>query len=47
MQLPEIEALVKLAEGIELLATALPYEHAYPDAIYLRGLIDPGNDERC
>ena len=27
------------AKGIELLASASPYERAYPDAIYMRGLV--------
>ena len=44
MQLPEIEAAIALernesAKGIELLESALPYERAYPDAIYVRGLL--------
>jgi tetratricopeptide (TPR) repeat protein len=44
VQLPEIEATIALernesAKGIELLESALPYERAYPDAIYARGLL--------
>jgi DNA-binding winged helix-turn-helix (wHTH) protein/Flp pilus assembly protein TadD len=44
VQLPEIEAAIALernesAKGIELLESALPYERAYPDAIYVRGLL--------
>ena len=39
VQLPEIEAMIKPAKGIALLASASPYERAYPDAIYVRGLI--------
>ena len=44
VQLPEIEAALALdrnepAKGIELLESALPYERAYPDAIYVRGLL--------
>jgi hypothetical protein len=27
------------AKGIELMASASPYERAYPDAVYVRGLI--------
>jgi DNA-binding winged helix-turn-helix (wHTH) protein/tetratricopeptide (TPR) repeat protein len=43
VQLPEIQAAVALhrdqpAKSVELLASALPYERAYPDAIYVRGL---------
>ena len=43
VQLPEIEAAFALdrnepAKGIDLLESALPYERAYPDAIYVRGL---------
>jgi eukaryotic-like serine/threonine-protein kinase len=44
VHLPETEAIIALhrnepEKGIELLASALPYERAYPDAIYVRGLI--------
>jgi eukaryotic-like serine/threonine-protein kinase len=43
VQLPEVEAMVALrnepAKGVELMASALPYEGAYPDAIYVRGLV--------
>ncbi len=44
VQLPEIQAMIALhrnepAKGIELLAPASPYERAYPDAAYVRGLI--------
>ena len=44
VQLPEIEAAFALdrnepAKGIDLLESALPYERAYPDAIYVRGLL--------
>jgi eukaryotic-like serine/threonine-protein kinase len=43
IQLPEIQAMIALqrdepAKSLELLASALPYERAYPDAIYVRGL---------
>jgi DNA-binding winged helix-turn-helix (wHTH) protein/tetratricopeptide (TPR) repeat protein len=43
VQLPEIQAMVALNRGqparsIEMLASASPYERAYPDAIYVRGL---------
>jgi hypothetical protein len=43
VQLPEIEAMIALdrgdpAKGVELMASASPYERAYPDAIYVRGL---------
>jgi eukaryotic-like serine/threonine-protein kinase len=43
VQLPEIQALIELnhndpAKSIELMASASPYERAYPDAIYVRGL---------
>jgi DNA-binding winged helix-turn-helix (wHTH) protein/tetratricopeptide (TPR) repeat protein len=43
VQLPEIRAAIALhrdqpASGVELLASASPYERAYPDAIYVRGL---------
>jgi len=43
VQLPEIQAMIALdrdepAQSIELLASASPYERAYPDAIYVRGL---------
>ncbi|MFY9675835.1 MAG: winged helix-turn-helix domain-containing protein [Terriglobales bacterium] len=41
--LPEIQATIALhrdepAKSVELLASASPYERAYPDAIYVRGL---------
>ena len=44
VQLPEIEAVIALhgdesAKGIGLLASASPYERAYPDAVYIRGLV--------
>jgi DNA-binding winged helix-turn-helix (wHTH) protein/Flp pilus assembly protein TadD len=44
VQLPEIEAAVALqrdepAKGIELLESASPYERAYPDVAYVRGLL--------
>ena len=44
VQLPEIQAMIALhrdepAKGIELLASASPYERAYPDSVYVRGLI--------
>jgi eukaryotic-like serine/threonine-protein kinase len=43
VQLPEIEAIVALEhneppKGVALMASAAPYERAYPDAIYVRGL---------
>ncbi len=43
MQLPEIRAAIALhrgepAKSVELLASAAPYERAYLEAIYLRGL---------
>jgi eukaryotic-like serine/threonine-protein kinase len=43
VQLPEIQAMIALnrdqpAQSVELLASASPYERAYPDAIYVRGL---------
>jgi tetratricopeptide (TPR) repeat protein len=43
VQLPAIRAAVALsqdqpAESLKLLASALPYERAYPEIIYLRGL---------
>ena len=43
VQLPEIRAAIELQRGqpakaVELLASASPYERAYPEAIYLRGL---------
>jgi hypothetical protein len=39
----QIQAMIALhrdepAKGVELLASAAPYERAYPDAIYARGL---------
>jgi eukaryotic-like serine/threonine-protein kinase len=39
VQLPEIEAMIEPAKGIERLVSASPYERAYPDAIYVRGLV--------
>jgi eukaryotic-like serine/threonine-protein kinase len=43
VQLPEIRAAIALqldqpAKAVELLASASPYERAYPDAVYVRGL---------
>jgi tetratricopeptide (TPR) repeat protein len=43
VQLPEIRAVIELqrdqpAKAVELLASAAPYERAYPEAVYLRGL---------
>src|SRR5205085_5207117 len=43
VQLPEIRAAIELqrdrpANAVELLASASPYERAYPEAVYLRGL---------
>jgi DNA-binding winged helix-turn-helix (wHTH) protein/tetratricopeptide (TPR) repeat protein len=43
VQLPEIQAMIALhrdqpGRSVELLASASPYERAYPDAIYVRGL---------
>ena len=43
VQLPEIRAAILLqgdqpAKAVELLASASPYERAYPEAVYLRGL---------
>ena len=43
VQLPEIQAMIALhrdepAKSVELLASSSPYERAYPDAIYVRGL---------
>src|SRR5439155_8625525 len=43
VQLPETRAAIELqrgqpAEAVELLASASPYERAYPEAVYLRGL---------
>jgi tetratricopeptide (TPR) repeat protein/predicted Ser/Thr protein kinase len=43
VQLPAIRAAIALkrdqpARAVELLASASPYERAYPDAVYLRGL---------
>jgi hypothetical protein len=43
VQLPEIQAAIAFnsddpAKSVELLASASPYERAYPDAIYVRGL---------
>ncbi len=42
VQLPEIRAAIELqrdqpAKAMELLASASPYERAYPEAVYLRG----------
>jgi eukaryotic-like serine/threonine-protein kinase len=39
VELPEIEAMSEPSKGIELLASASPYERAYPDAVYVRGLV--------
>ncbi len=39
VQLPEIEAMIEPAKGIEVLASATPYERAYPDAPYIRGMV--------
>jgi len=39
VQLPEIEAMIERARGLELLESASPYERAYPDAVYVRGLV--------
>jgi hypothetical protein len=42
VQLPEIRAAIALkrdpAKSVDLLAPTAPYERAYPDAVYLRGL---------
>jgi eukaryotic-like serine/threonine-protein kinase len=43
VQSPEIQAMIALrrdepAKGVELMESAKPYERAYPDAIYVRGL---------
>jgi tetratricopeptide (TPR) repeat protein len=43
VQLPEIRAAIEIHRGqpgraVELLASASPYERAYPEAVYLRGL---------
>ncbi len=43
VELPEIRAAIALnrdqpARSLELLSSASPYERAYPDAVYLRGL---------
>jgi tetratricopeptide (TPR) repeat protein len=43
VQLPEIRAAIDLQRGqpakaVDLLASASPYERAYPEAVYLRGL---------
>jgi len=43
VQLPEIRAAIELkldhpAKAVELLTSASPYERAYPEAAYLRGL---------
>jgi hypothetical protein len=43
VQLPEIQAMIALrrnepSRSVELMASASPYERAYPDAIYVRGL---------
>ncbi|MDQ6701469.1 MAG: hypothetical protein M3Z36_14915, partial [Acidobacteriota bacterium] len=43
VQLPEIRAAIELQRGrpakaVDLLASASPYERAYPEAVYLRGL---------
>jgi DNA-binding winged helix-turn-helix (wHTH) protein/tetratricopeptide (TPR) repeat protein len=39
VQLPEIEAMIEPAKGVELLASASSYERAYPDVVYVRGLL--------
>jgi DNA-binding winged helix-turn-helix (wHTH) protein/tetratricopeptide (TPR) repeat protein len=44
VQLPEIKAMIALCrdepgKSIEVLASASPYERAYPDAVYVRGLV--------
>jgi DNA-binding winged helix-turn-helix (wHTH) protein/tetratricopeptide (TPR) repeat protein len=43
VQLPEIQAVIalhrnELAKSVELLASASPYERAYPDVTYVRGV---------
>ena len=43
VQLPEIRAAIELqrdqpAKAVELLASASPYQRAYLEAVYLRGL---------
>lgn len=43
VQLPTIRAAIELQRGqpgksVELLSSALPYERAFPDAVYFRGL---------
>ena len=43
VKLPEIRAAIELKadrpeKAVELLASATPYERAYPEAVYLRGL---------
>jgi eukaryotic-like serine/threonine-protein kinase len=43
VQLPEIRAAIEVQRGqparaVELLASASPYERAYPEAVYLRGM---------
>jgi eukaryotic-like serine/threonine-protein kinase len=43
VQLPEIRAAIEIQRGqpakaVELLASATPYERAYPEAVYLRGM---------
>ena len=43
IQLPEIEAEIALhgndaGRGVDLMTAAAPYERAYPDAVYVRGL---------
>jgi Tfp pilus assembly protein PilF len=43
VQLPEVRAAIQIQrdqpdQAVELLASATPYERAYPDAVYLRGL---------
>ncbi len=43
VQLPEIRAAIELHRGhpekaVDLLASAAPYERAYPEAVYLRGM---------
>lgn len=44
IQLPEIEAEIALhvndaGRGVDLMTVSVPYERAYPDAVYVRGLV--------
>lgn len=44
IQLPEIEAEIALhvndaGRGVDLMTASVPYERAYPDAVYVRGLV--------